>query len=223
MTNILVINKLTKSYSGQKVINNFSIEIKRHKPLLVQGASGCGKTTLLRCMAFLETIQEGEVIFDNTYILKANKEPDLKGSTRKRISMVFQSLYLWSHLTVQENITLPLKISGLDNQLSSEKASNMLKKLGIQDSSKKYPLELSGGQRQRVAIARALVHSPDLLLLDEITANLDAESTKLVFDAIETIFLEGISLVLVSHSEKIPQFLSNDRLVFKNKEWIRNP
>lgn len=222
MSSVISIFNLKKVFSGQPIINNLSLEIEKGSNLLIQGSSGCGKTTLLRCIAFLEVIQEGEIIFNSTnesVTLYPNQQPHMKPLLRKKISMVFQKLYLWNHMSVLENISLPLKVAGYKHSDALENSLNILKILNMESSSKKNPSELSGGQQQRVALARALVHSPDLLLLDEITANLDKDTSRIVFRAIEQSIDNGTTIITVSHSDKIPTFLKVRNLVYINQQW----
>lgn len=217
------VKNLRKKYSNNIIINDVSFAVEKEKPMLIKGPSGCGKTTLLRCMCFLEEIQEGEIIFSESMLLKPNQKPQLNKTNRKRISMVFQSLYLWNHLSVLQNVALPLVTNGLSRLDAEKKAHAMLDDLNLSRSAASTPSSLSGGQMQRVALARALVHSPDVLLLDEITANLDDSSSQLVFSAIEKILDKSISVVTVSHSDKIPAFLQKDRLEYIDNQWMKNP
>jgi len=221
---VFSIRNLVKVYSGITILDHLSFDVYARQPMLVQGPSGCGKTTLLRCMCFLEPIQGGSIEFCGELRLGPNHgPPSLSRENRKRISMVFQNLYLWNHLTVLENVSLPLMIAGETKADAVSRAASMLEKLGIPDTIAQLPTSLSGGQKQRVAIARALVHSPDAMLLDEITANLDAKTASLVFNAIEHVVEDGIAVLTVSHSDKVPSFLQADRLVYVNGQWEMNP
>lgn len=188
--------------------------------MLIQGPSGCGKTTLLRCIALLESIDKGTIEFEGQIILRSKQKPRPTRLVRLSISMVFQQLYLWNHMTVLENIALPLRLlKDLPESAIVEKAMGALDWLNIADKALDYPINLSGGQQQRVALARALVHSPKLLLLDEITANVDKATSVTVLKAVERIRESGTSTILVSHSPNIPDSLRETRITYEFGKW----
>ncbi len=187
-----------KKIGQQDIFTDISFTLDRGESMLIQGKSGCGKTTLLRCIALLEEIDQGQIIFNGQVV--SSKKSLATGFDRTQIGMVFQQLYLWPHLTVLENIALPLWLREKGSKIvANSHAVAKLDQLGIADKVDRYPHQLSGGQRQRVALARALVHSPQLLLLDEITANLDPETADVVMGLIKEIIVGGTSVVMVSH------------------------
>jgi polar amino acid transport system ATP-binding protein len=189
---------IQKKIGQQKIFTDINFSLNHGESMLIQGKSGCGKTTLLRCIALLEEIDQGQIIFNN-HIVSAHKKLD-KSFDRSQIGMVFQQLYLWPHLTVLENVALPLWLRKKGSKIvANSQATEKLTQLGIADKVDRYPHQLSGGQRQRVALARALVHSPPLLLLDEITANLDPETADVVMGLIEEIIIGGTAVIMVSH------------------------
>ena len=169
--------------------------------MVIRGKSGCGKTTLLRCIARLEKIDRGRIIFNDEVVSKPNYVKETSHSNNLEIAMVFQHLYLWSHMTVLNNVMLPLWLRNGRNKKAAKEASiQKLIELEIENKANDYPSQLSGGQQQRVALARALVHSPHLLLLDEITANLDPETAQVVLNLVEKIALKGTSVIMITHS-----------------------
>jgi ABC-type polar amino acid transport system ATPase subunit len=189
---------IQKKIGQQKIFTDISFSLNHGESMLIQGKSGCGKTTLLRCIALLEEIDRGQIIF-NDHIVSAHNKLQ-KGFDRSQIGMVFQQLYLWPHLTVLENVALPLWLRKKGSKIvANSQATEKLAQLGIADKVDRYPHQLSGGQRQRAALARALVHSPQLLLLDEITANLDPETADVVMNLIEEIIVGGTAVIMVSH------------------------
>lgn len=218
-TPLLRLATVTKILGRHKVLDRISIDISRGSSVLIQGPSGCGKTTILRCAALLEKIDEGQIVFKGRTVLAAGAKPHPDRDVRLKISMVFQHLHLWPHLTVLENITLPLRLLGASDVSANEKALSVLGLLNISEKKDEYPLSLSGGQQQRVALARALVHSPDLLLLDEITSNLDVESAGRVLHAVEEIWRRGTAVVIVSHANFIPTPLKQTVLRFDQGRW----
>ena len=223
MTNqptIMAVNRVTKLFGRNKVLSQVSFEVRAGSSVLIQGPSGCGKTTLLRCMALLEPIDSGYIEFDGVTILTPKKHPEPKASFRLAISMVFQHLHLWPHLTVLENVALPLSLARKLNDAHARRtALEALDFLRISEKANDYPLTLSGGQQQRVALARALVHRPRLLLLDEITANLDRDTSERVLEFVERILNQGTTVVIVSHAPWIPESLRKFVLKYETGEW----
>lgn len=219
---LLAVKNLCKAYNSRIVLRRVSFCLQRGSSLLLRGPSGCGKTTLLRCLALLEDVQEGEVMLNGEVVLtpsfRLRRFPVL--GMRLGLAMVFQQLFLWNHMTALENVALPLRLrSGIDRKLAEEKALNVLEDLGIREKALEYPVSLSGGQRQRLALARAVVHDPELLLLDEITANLDAGAATKVFDLVGEIHKRGTAIIIASHSSFVPLALQQNTLTFENGEW----
>ena len=214
------LDQVSKSYGRHDIFENFSLDIEKGDSVLIQGSSGCGKTTLLRCMALLEPIDKGCIKFEGCNVLIAGAKAEPARHVRLAIGMVFQHLYLWPHLTVLENISLPLRLaSHLSNGQAEEKAREVLGLLNIVDKEGEYPVRLSGGQQQRVALGRALVHAPKLLLLDEITANLDPATSARVLDAVEAIWKRGTTIVLASHAVQIPESLKKVVIQYETGNW----
>ncbi|NJM71220.1 MAG: amino acid ABC transporter ATP-binding protein [Scytonema sp. RU_4_4] len=197
----LCVNRIGKKINHTTVLNTVSFSLKKGESMVIQGPSGCGKTTLLRCIALLEEIDQGRIIFNGETVSKPGFLKRASGKNHLEIGMVFQQLYLWSHMTVLQNVSLPLWLrNGKNKKLADEAAKEQLALLGIENKANDYPNQLSGGQRQRAALARALVHSPQLLLLDEITANLDPQTARKVIGIVEKIIATGTSVLLVTHS-----------------------
>jgi polar amino acid transport system ATP-binding protein len=217
-TPLLQVEIIQKKIGRQTILEDVSFTLNSGESLLIQGKSGCGKTTLLRCIALLEEIDRGQIIFDGKVVSTSKKiDPSFD---RSSIGMVFQQLYLWPHLTVLENVALPLWLRNQGNRKVANKlAIEKLAQLGIDDKIDRYPQQLSGGQKQRVALARALVHSPKLLLLDEITANLDPETAQTVLNLVEEIIITGTSVILISHSS-IESPVWSYKLDFNSKTLI---
>ncbi len=198
----LFVDQIGKKFSHTTVLNSVSFSLERGESMVIQGPSGCGKTTLLRCIALVEEIDQGQIIFNGEIVSRSGFRKRTSDKNCLEIGMVFQQLYLWSHMTVIQNVSLPLWLrNGKNKKLADEVAKEQLALLGIEKKADDYPNQLSGGQRQRVALARALVHSPQLLLLDEITANLDTETAHKVIGIVEKIIATGVSVILVTHSQ----------------------
>jgi ABC-type polar amino acid transport system ATPase subunit len=220
-SSFLTVENLGKRFNHLNILENVNFSLEKGESMLIQGKSGCGKTTLLRCIALLEVIDRGEIIFNDRIVSKPGSVD--RTNSRLEIGMVFQQLYLWSHMTVLENVALPLWLrNGKRKRLADEFAKHQLAKLGIEDKANEYPTQLSGGQRQRAAFARALVHSPQLLLLDEITANLDPETAYKVVGIVEKIIESGTAVIWVTHSE-LPSTIWSYILRFDGRSWVKEP
>ncbi|MFB0899753.1 MAG: ABC transporter ATP-binding protein [Polaromonas sp.] len=194
----LHINNLAKHYSGTPVFSNVSLHVAPGEFVAIVGESGVGKSTLLNCMAGLDTWDQGSVLLQG-HSLDQMTDDQRALLRRQHVGFVFQAFHVLPHLDVAQNVGLPLLLLG---QPDDERVAAMLAAVGLDGLGSRLPQQLSGGQLQRVAIARALVHRPSLLLADEPTGNLDPSTAAKVMDALIAQTKEqGTSLVLVTHSE----------------------
>ena len=220
MTTILNVQNLKKKYGTVEILSNISFTLKKGEITCLLGQSGAGKTTLLRCLALLEDIDSGAIIYDKMQSLTYNSDENLKKKVRNKIGIVFQDFNLWPHKTVMENIVEPLTlIKQLSKQEAIEKASAMLAKVDLTDKADTYPDFLSGGQKQRAAIARTLSLEPSILLLDEITSSLDPELTYGILRLIKQLAHDGQTMLLVTHHLQFANEIA-DRVLFMNKGRI---
>jgi glutamate transport system ATP-binding protein len=191
---MLKINHITKSFNTKKILNDISFTVAKGEIALFLGSSGVGKSTLLRILNNLETINSGTISLDDTPLNLATI------NTTHTVGMVFQHFNLFEHLTVEQNITLPLerilKKSRADAQAI---AHTLLKKYGLVDQKDKYALQLSGGQKQRLAIARALAMEPKIICLDEPTSALDPVLTSYVANNIQQLAKDGYIVLVATH------------------------
>jgi lipoprotein-releasing system ATP-binding protein len=204
MTVILKLEKVTKSFSqaGQKIeiIRNADFSIKSSEFLSLIGPSGSGKTTLLQICGMLDNPSSGAVIINGENMAKANDEKRTK-IRKMNIGFVYQFHHLLPEFSALENVALPLLIQDIKKNEAYQKASEILREVGLHDRLDFKPSQLSGGQQQRVAIARAIVAKPKLILADEPTGNLDYELSEKIFDLLKDLTKKHqIACLIVTHN-----------------------
>jgi histidine transport system ATP-binding protein len=204
----LTVENLYKRFGDNEVLKGVSLKARAGDVVSMIGASGSGKSTMLRCINFLERADEGSIELDGERIATRPAAGGMRVSSpaqlqrlRTRLAMVFQHFNLWSHLTVLENIMLaPCRVLGVSRKEAEASARAYLDKVGLpQRVAEQYPAFLSGGQQQRVAIARALAVEPQILLFDEPTSALDPELVGEVLKVIQALAEEGRTMLMVTH------------------------
>jgi putative ABC transport system ATP-binding protein len=194
----LDIQQLAKHYGDSPVFRNVSLSLAPGEFVAIVGESGVGKSTLLNCMAGLDSWDQGSVHLQGHNLGELNDEQRAL-LRRRHVGFVFQAFHVLPHLDVAQNVGLPLLLLG---QYDDARVQHMLDAVGLSGLGQRLPQQLSGGQLQRVAMARALVHRPALVLADEPTGNLDPATAARVMDALlAQTRAQGSSLVLVTHSE----------------------
>lgn len=212
---ILEVKNIEKSFGKNKVLKGISFSLERGEVLAIIGSSGGGKTTLLRCLNFLEFAEKGviavngKVLFDGTDI----DEEQIR-ENRLHFGLVFQSFNLFPQYSALRNVTLAptLLKRGTDAEIESQ-ALALLEKVGLSDKINSYPCELSGGQQQRVAIARALALNPDILCFDEPTSALDPELTGEVLKVIKSLKDKNSTMIVVTHEMEFARNVA-DKVMF---------
>ncbi|MEF9952710.1 MAG: amino acid ABC transporter ATP-binding protein [Clostridium sp.] len=208
---MIKVENLHKSFGNLHILKGIDIEIKKGEVVVVIGPSGSGKSTFLRCLNFLETPTEGNVILNGHNIKEDIKNIDMH---RQKMGMVFQHFNLFPHMNVLENLTIsPLKVKCSKNEQAVEVAMNLLNRVGLGDKKDNYPSQLSGGQKQRIAIARALAMEPEVMLFDEPTSALDPEMVGEVLEVMKELANEGMTMVVVTHEMGFAREVA-DRVIF---------
>ena len=232
-TAFLEVKNLYKTFGKTDVLNGVSFELNKGEVLSVIGSSGNGKTTLLRCLNFLETPDEGEITVNGKRVFPFEKTVGKKDKKNTlTFGLVFQNFNLFPQYSVLDNVTLAMNVYS-ENQLKANgvkfferkkkmrsikeenktEALKLIERVGLLDKVSSYPCELSGGQQQRVSIARALALSPDILCFDEPTSALDPELTGEVLKVIKTLRDEGRTMIIVTHEMGFAKNVS-DKVLF---------
>lgn len=227
---MIEVKAVHKSFGSFEALHGVSMALMEGEVVSIIGPSGSGKSTLLRCMNLLEVPTKGNIFVDGVDI--TDPKTDIQ-KERLKIGMVFQEFNLFPHMTVVENmIYAPVKIKKMPKEQATEKAFQLLKRVGISEKIKDYPRSLSGGQKQRVAIARALIMEPEYMLFDEPTSALDPEMIKEVLMVIKDLAFSGTTMALVTHEmgfcrevSKRVCFLDGGRILedVPAKEFFANP
>ena len=214
MTTMISVEKLTKSFGKNIVLDNIDLSIQEGEVVAIIGPSGSGKSTLLRCLNLLEKPDNGIIKIAETEldVKQHSKKEEL--ALRNQSAMVFQSYNLFKNKTALENITLaPLVNQKLNKAEATELGLSLLKQVGLLEQANQYPVTLSGGQQQRIAIARALAVKPKVLLFDEPTSALDPERVNEVLQVIQQLAKQKITMVIVTHEMDFAKHVA-DRIIF---------
>ncbi|MBD8926892.1 MAG: amino acid ABC transporter ATP-binding protein [Lachnospiraceae bacterium] len=214
---ILEIKDLHKNYEKQEVLKGISTNVNRGDVIAVIGPSGCGKSTFLRSLNLLEVPTKGQILFEGTDL--TDKKTNIN-VVRQKIGMVFQQFNLFPNMTIKDNIMLaPVKLGILSKEEASQKADELLERIGLGDKAQAYPMQLSGGQKQRIAIVRSLAMNPDVILFDEPTSALDPEMVGEVLSVMKELARSGMTMVVVTHEMGFAREVAN-RVMFINEGVI---
>lgn len=210
----LIVDKISKSFKDTKVFEDISFTVEPSEIVCIKGKSGEGKTTLLRCMNNLETVDSGSIIING---LDISKEKD-NSRVGQEIGLVFQGYNLFPHLSVMENLRIaPDYLKKKTNEEIEERARELIDTLEISGKNDMYPYQLSGGQKQRVAIARACMLNPSVLCFDEPTSALDYETIKQIIIIIKKLAATGMSIVIVTHDDQLVEEIAGRVIVLKDQ------
>ena len=220
---MIVVEKLTKQFNGQVVLNGIDLEVKEGEVVAIIGPSGSGKTTFLRCLNFLEQptsgrIKVGDIEIDSSKPI--NQQTSLVRRLRQHVGFVFQSFNLFPHRTALENVIEgPTVVKKMPREAADALGRKLLARVGLAGKEDAYPRRLSGGQQQRVAIARALAMEPEVILFDEPTSALDPELVGEVLATIRSLAEENRTMVIVTHEMSFARDVAN-RVIFFDKGVI---
>lgn len=200
------LENINKLYEGDtykiQALQDITLTIGEGEFVSIMGRSGSGKTTLLNIIGFLDTATSGTFLFGGKDVSHISSK-NLWRYRRENIGFVFQNFALIDHNTVLENVILPLQAMNVSRREAVKKADHLLDRMGIAEMKHKYPSQISGGQKQRVAIARALVADPKIILADEPTGALDADTAEEIMQIFQEIHAQGKTVVIVTHDDKI--------------------
>jgi ABC-type lipoprotein export system ATPase subunit len=201
---VVSLENVSRSYlRGDEIVHalqEVSLTLAPAEMLALVGPSGCGKSTTLNLVAAVDRPDGGTVTVCGVDLARAS-EADLVGLRRRRIGMVFQAFHLVPHLTVEENVSLPL---ALDGRRDASRVGGLIERVGLAHRRRHYPSELSGGEQQRTAIARALVHTPSVVVADEPTGNLDSRTGATILELLRELQSEeGAALLLATHDDAV--------------------
>jgi len=209
-SNILVAKDLSKEYPLPKgklhVFQDLNFSLAQGELVAIMGVSGVGKTTLLNLFGLLDKPDQGTVLLDGENVF-AKSEQEKAEIRNQKIGFIFQFYHLLPEFTAVENVSFPLLIKGAERKDAQSRALSLLREVALEDKAVLKPAKLSGGEQQRIAIARALVNEPKLLLADEPTGNLDWKTGVMILELIQELHEKrGLSLILVTHNEKVARF-----------------
>ena len=209
---MLELRNINKAFAGKQILTNFSLSIPEKQILAIVGPSGGGKTTLLRMLAGLETIDSGEIYYNGESLAIDELEK------RNLLGFVFQDFQLFPHLSVLDNLTLsPIKTMSMEKEVVEKKARGLLEQLGLAGHADAFPFSLSGGQKQRVALARAMMINPEIIGYDEPTSALDPELRLEVEKLILQNKERGMTQIVVTHDLQFAENIADQLLKVEPK------
>lgn len=196
---LLEIKNISKIYGDLKALDSVSLNVDKGEWVAIMGPSGSGKSTMMNIIGCMDKPTSGEILLDGVDISKESQS-SLTTIRRDKIGLIFQQFHLISYLTALENVMVAQYYHSMPDEKEAIKALEMV---GLKDRAKHYPSQLSGGEQQRVCIARALINSPEIILADEPTGNLDEANENIVLDIFKQLHKEGKTLIVVTHDIEV--------------------
>ena len=211
-------DSVSKKFGEFTALDDISVEIASEEIVCIVGPSGGGKSTFLRVLNALESIDRGHIVIDGIRLPGSREAVE---NVRREVGMVFQQFNLFDHMSIRENVTFAPRMSrGMSTEEANELAENLLRRVGIVEQIEKFPSHLSGGQQQRVAIARALAMQPKAMLFDEPTSALDPEMVAEVLDVMRELAKSGMTMIIVTHEMGFAKEAAN-RIMFMSHGRIQ--
>jgi cell division transport system ATP-binding protein len=214
---------VSKRYGAKKALSDVSLDVSENEWVFVTGPSGAGKSTLLKLVYLGEHVTEGQILVDNTNLLKVNSRQI--PFFRRKFGIIFQDFKLIPTKTAFENVALVLEVAGEKTDMIKKKVRGVLRSAGMEDKMHQYPRSLSGGEQQRVAVARAIVGTPRIILADEPTGSLDSKSAGIIMDLLEGFHKKGATVIIATHDRELIGntshriiYLEDGQVVEKNLE-----
>ncbi|BED92949.1 MAG: polar amino acid transport system ATP-binding protein [Candidatus Paraimprobicoccus trichonymphae] len=214
---VIEIFNLYKNFNNKCILKNINLSVEKSEIIAITGESGKGKSTFLRCIIGLETIDFGSIKIDNEFLIQDGKFSKKKSEISKKLGLIFQDFNLFNHLTVIKNIEIPAKNSRLwSKEQIFNKSNDLIKRLKIDNIQNDYPINLSGGQKQRVAIARALIMEPKIILFDEPTSALDPQLVTELTVFIKELSKSRYTIMIITHDVVFAQKTADSILNLEN-------
>lgn len=217
---MLEVKNIKKRFNDLEVLKGVSMVFNTHQITSIIGPSGTGKSTLLRCLIGLETIDEGEIVVDEE---KLTYTEAALHAHRQKIGMVFQEWHLFDHFTVLQNITFALKkVKNMSKDQADQKGMELLARFNLKEKANAYPNELSGGQKQRIAIARTIALEPRYLLFDEPTSALDNATIMEFIDVCHQLVNDNLGIIVITHDLNFAKKVSDQLIELKDGFVVSN-
>ncbi len=208
---MIEVRNLKKSFGKHEVLKGIDVDIKKGEVVVVIGPSGSGKSTFLRCLNLLEIPNAGSILIEGENITDKKANVNL---IRQKMGMVFQQFNLFTNMNIMRNMCVaPMTVKRTPKDVAEKRATELLRRVGLEDKINSYPQQLSGGQKQRVAIARALAMDPGIMLFDEPTSALDPEMVGEVLAVMKELAASGMTMVVVTHEMGFAREVG-DRVLF---------
>jgi putative oligopeptide ABC transporter, ATP-binding protein len=216
----VILNSISKNFGSKNILKDINLEIAENSFTILKGVSGSGKSTLLNIIGGIESPTSGNIIIDNQNINNL-KHKDRVNFYRKKIGFIFQGFYLQPQLTIKDNIALMAIFAGISRLEREKRVYELAEKLGIRETLNQLPSEISGGQAERACIARALYMSPEIILADEPTNNLDPDNAKNVIEILKTLQVEEQSTVIIATHDPMVEKYATQILSLKDGSIIK--
>jgi cell division transport system ATP-binding protein len=189
------------NYGAKRALIDITLDIAKNEFIFITGPSGAGKTTLLKLFYLSESVSEGQILIDGVNLSRIPRKRI--ALLRRKFGIIFQDYKLIPHRTVYDNVALVLEAAGKHRRLIQKKVKSVLRLVGMEDRYNAYPPSLSGGEQQRIAVARAVVGDPKIVLADEPTGSLDADSAAVIMDLLRGVYIKGATVIIATHDKEM--------------------